>query len=202
MTIRCTYSNEDDEIVFDYGDALSPITSTGSSGSGCSLSPSTSPCGFPGDALVGFACGLLHAAGKLLQTQATPSWMSSSCADNPFSIQPQKPSLTTPAVCPTVLYPCANHLAKGIHVSDVTQYPGDGLLDGDHVPTPTDNLTPHIMAVKTSLLATSLMSQVALLGCRDLTHSPILHPAAVPVHAAYAFIIHDHVFTLILVVYC
>ena len=47
------------------------------------------------------------------------------------------------------------------------------------------------MALEKSLLATSLTLHVALLGCRDLTHPPILHPPAVPVHAACAFVIHD-----------
>ena len=155
------------------------------------MSPSTSPCGFPGDAFVGFACGLLCTAGKFWQTQVPPSWMSSSHIDFASSVQPQKLSLPTPTVCPSVLYPCADHLAKGIHVSDVTQYPGNGLLDGDCVPTPTDNSTPYIVAVEMSPFATSLMLQVALLGCRDLTHSPIFHPPTVPVHAACAFIIHD-----------
>ena len=47
------------------------------------------------------------------------------------------------------------------------------------------------MALEMSLLATSLMLYVALLGCGDFAYPTILHPPAVPVHAACAFVICD-----------
>ena len=107
VTNGCKYDNEDKEIVFEYGDTLLLIPSTDSSGSWCSLSPSTSSCSFPGDSLVGFACGLLHAAGKLLQTHAMSSWMSSLLIDFPTSIQPQQLSLPLLRLCVPV---CCTHV--------------------------------------------------------------------------------------------
>ena len=60
----------------------------------------------------------------------------------------------------SMLFPCDDLLAAdGIHVSGVAQCPGSGNLafsSGGHVPTPADNLTPHIMTLEMSLLATSL----------------------------------------------
>ena len=63
--------------------------------------------------------------------------------------------------------------------------------DGDCVPTPADDSTSHIVAVEMSPPVTSLMSHVALLGCRDLTHPLILHTPAVHAHVAYTFVIRD-----------
>ena len=189
--IKCAYDDKDEEVVFDYSSPMSVIPFTNPSGSECLSSGATSLCGFPGDSLVDFACGFLCTAGKLLPTLVTPSWPSSSPKS---SVQPQnlsKLSLPTPTVCPRILYPCADHLTQGINVPDVTQCPSAGPLNGDCVPRPTDNSTPQIVAVETSPLATSLMSQVALLGYRDLAHSSILHPPAVPVHAACPFAICD-----------
>ena len=139
VTIGCKYGNEDKEILFEYGDALSPIPSTDPSGSWCSLSHPTSSCGFPGDSLVGFACGLIHAAGMLLQTQAMLFWVSSLHINFPSSIQPQQLSPPTQTLCPSELFTCDDLLAAdGIHVSGVAQCPGGGILafsPGGHIPT-------------------------------------------------------------------
>ena len=51
-TIECEYGNEDDEIVFEYGDAVSLIPSRAPFKSRCSVPTLMSSRGFPGDTLV------------------------------------------------------------------------------------------------------------------------------------------------------
>ena len=101
--------------MFEDGDTLLPIPSTDPSGSWCSSSHPTSTCGFPGDSLVGFAHGLIHAAGTSLQTQAMSSWASSSHIGFPSSVQPQQLSLPTQTIHIQALVAACDAIANEEH---------------------------------------------------------------------------------------